>query len=95
MFYLTIHCLQQHLFNSLKERRKEGNVLFNDKHSTHFIYGYMVSDISEKEREIFYLTMHSTHFYLRLYGVKSYFKQTVYNSIYSIPLKKEGRKCFM
>ena len=43
------------------------------KHSTHFIYGYMASDIwlrtiqiaREREREIFYLTMHSTHF---IYG---------------------------
>ena len=25
--------------------RKEGNVLFNDAHSTHFIYSYMASDI--------------------------------------------------
>ena len=53
--------------------RKEGNVLFTT-HSTHFIYGYMVSDIwlrtilivrKESEREMFYLTTHSTHF---IYG---------------------------
>ena len=37
-------------------------------HSTHFIYGYMVSDIRlrtiviVREREMFYLTTHSTHF---------------------------------
>ena len=42
-------------------------------HSTHFIYGYMASDIwlrtilivREREREMFYLTTHSTHF---IYG---------------------------
>ena len=40
-------------------------------HSTHFIYGYMASDIwlrtilIVREREMFYLTMHSTHF---IYG---------------------------
>ena len=43
-------------------------------HSTHFIYGYMASDIwlrtiliarKEREREMFYLTTHSTHF---IYG---------------------------
>ena len=47
-------------------------------HSTHFIYGYMVSDIwlrtilivrKEGRKELFYLMTHSTHFYLRLYGV--------------------------
>ena len=40
-------------------------------HTTHFIYGYMASDIwlrtilivrEEREREMFYLTTHSTHF---------------------------------
>ena len=43
-------------------------------HSTHFIYGYMASDIwlrtilivrKEREREMFYLTTYSTHF---IYG---------------------------
>ena len=42
-------------------------------HSTHFIYGYMASDIRLRtilivrkgEREMFYLTTHSTHF---IYG---------------------------
>ena len=28
------------------------------------------SDSLMREREMFYLTMHSTHFYLRLYGVR-------------------------
>ena len=36
-------------------------------HSTHFIYGYMASDIwlnrdYKQEREMFYLTIHATHF---------------------------------
>ena len=37
-------------------------------HSTHFIYGYMVSDMVKDHsgrKERFYLTMHSTHF---IYG---------------------------
>ena len=33
-------------------------------HSTHFIYGYMASDV-EGRKEMFYLTTHSTHF---IYG---------------------------
>ena len=45
--------------------------------STHFIYGYMASDIwlrtilivRKEGRKCFYLMMHSTHFILRLYGV--------------------------
>ena len=45
--------------------RKEGNVLLTT-HSTHFIYGYMASDmLKEGRKEVFYLTMHSTHF---IYG---------------------------
>ena len=47
-------------------------MLYLTTHSTHFIYGYMASDIwckdhsdSEREREMFYLTTLSTHF---IYG---------------------------
>ena len=40
------------------EGRKE--MFYLTTHSTHFIYGYMASDIWQKE--MFYLTMHSTHF---------------------------------
>ena len=50
--------------------RKE--MFYLTTHSTHFIYGYMASDMvkdhsdSERERkEMFYLTTHSTHF---IYG---------------------------
>ena len=41
-------------------------------HSSHFICGdFGVGYNMVKERkEMFYLTMHSTHFYLRLYGVR-------------------------
>ena len=50
---------------------KEGNVLFNDALNTFYLrlYGvrHMVKDHSdsEREREMFYLTTHSTHF---IYG---------------------------
>ena len=46
--------------------RKEGSVLFNDALNTFYLWlygiGYMVK---EREREMFYLTTHSTHF---IYG---------------------------
>ena len=58
--------------NQLKEKgRKEGNVLFNDALNTFYLrlYGvtHMVKDHSdsEREREMFYLTTHSTNF---IYG---------------------------
>ena len=59
---------------------REREFFYLTMHSTHFIYGYMGSDMvkdhsdSEREREMFYLTTHSTHF------------------IYSY---MEGRKCFI
>ena len=59
-----------------KQRRgisatKEGNVLFNDALNTFYLrlygVGHMVEDHSDSEieREMFYLTTHSTHF---IYG---------------------------
>ena len=49
-------------------------------HSTHFIYGYMVSDIwLRKEGNVLFNDALNT-FYLRLYGVRH--------------MVKEGRKCF-
>ena len=52
--------------------RKEGNVLFNDALNTFYLrlygVGHMVKNQSDRERgrkEMFYLTMHSTHF---IYG---------------------------
>ena len=54
------------------EIKKEGNVLFNDALNTFYLrlYGirHMVKDNSDSEegrKEMFYLTMHSTHF---IYG---------------------------
>ena len=53
------------------EQMKEGNVLFNDILNTLYLWLYgvrhMVKDHSdsergEREREMFYLTTHSTHF---------------------------------
>ena len=48
--------------------RKEGNILFNDALNTFYLrlYGvrHMVKDHTGR-KEIFYLTMHSTHF---IYG---------------------------
>ena len=46
------------------KRERERNVLFNDTLNI-FYYGYMASNIWLREREMFYLTIHSTHF---IYG---------------------------
>ena len=61
--------------NSDSEKgEREREMFYLTTHSTHFIYGYMASDIwlrtilivrKEREREMFYLTTHSTHF---IYG---------------------------
>ena len=58
-----------------KEGRKEGNVLFKDALNTFYLrlYGIWLRTIlivEKREREMFYLTTHSTHFILRLYGVR-------------------------
>ena len=45
--------------------------MFNDTPAQKQI-GYWVSE--EREREMFYLTTHSTHFILRLYGVRDMVK---------------------
>ena len=49
------------------KREREREMFYLTTHSTHFIYGYMASDIwlREREREMCYLTTHSTHF---IYG---------------------------
>ena len=55
-----------HLFTVIWRRtyrkgRKE--MFYLMMHSTHFIYGYMVSDmVKEGRKEMFYLMSHSTHF---------------------------------
>ena len=60
------------LYNShLLHPEREREMFYLTTHSTHFIYGYMASDIwlrtilIVREREMFYLTTHSTHF---IYG---------------------------
>ena len=53
----------------VKDHTGRKEIFYLTMHSTHFIYGYMASDICVKDhtgrKEIFYLTMHSTHF---IYG---------------------------
>ena len=45
------------------ETRKEGNVLFNDVLNTFYLWLYGIGHIvKEGRKEMFYLTMHSTHF---------------------------------
>ena len=64
--------LRRRVALSWNERRKE--MFYLTTHSTHFIYGYMASDIwlrtilivrEEGRKEMFYLTTHSTHFIYR------------------------------
>ena len=64
--------LNQALVFSETDRERERDVLFNDAHNTFYLrlYGvrHMVKDHSDSEkgeREMFYLTTHSTHF---IYG---------------------------
>ena len=40
-------------------------MLYLTTHSTHFIYGYMASDIWLSRKEMLYLTTHSTHFIVK------------------------------
>ena len=76
-----------HLVTGRKER------FYLTTHSTHFIYGYMASDMvkdhsdSERQREMFYLTMHSTHF---IYGYMA--SDMVKDHSDS---EKEREKCFI
>ena len=64
-------------------------------HSTHFIYGYMASDIwlrtilivRRKERNVLFNDALNT-FYLRLYGVRHMVKD-------HSDSEKEGKKCFI
>ena len=68
MFYLMTH--STHFIYGYMASDKEGNVLFNDAFNTFYLrlYGvrHMVKDHSDSRRkEMFYLTMHSTHF---IYG---------------------------
>ena len=63
-----------------KERRKE-NVLFNDARDTFYFTVIWRQAYGKGRKEMFYLTTHSTHFILRLYGVRH--------------MVKEGRKCFI
>ena len=67
----------------LKEGRKE--MFYLTTHSTHYIYGYMASDIwlrtnlivrKEGRKEMFYLTTHSTHF---IYGYMERERNVLFN----------------
>ena len=49
------------------KQMKEGNVLFNDAFNT-FLFTVIWKE--GRKEGMFYLTTHSTHFYLRLHGVR-------------------------
>ena len=77
--------------------RSRSQVIDLTKHSTHFIYGYMASDIwlrtiliarGRKEGNVLFNDALNT-FYLRLYGVRHMVKD------HSDSKRKEGRKCFI
>ena len=69
-FYLWLYGVR-HMVKDHSDSEREREMFYLTTHSTHFIYGYMASDIwlrtilIVREREMFYLTTHSTHF---IYG---------------------------
>ena len=81
--------------------RKE--MFYLTMHPTHFIYGYMASDmvkdhsdsliVRKRERNVLFNDALNT-FYLRLYGRKEMFYLTMH-STHFIYGYMEGRKCFI
>ena len=70
--------------------QKEGNVLFNDALNTFYLVIWM-----EGRKEMFYLTMHSTHF---IYGYTEGMKEMFYltrHSSHFIYGYTEGRNFFI
>ena len=71
MFYLMMHSTHFIYGYMVSEGMNEGNVLFNDALNTFYLWLYGVRrNEGRKEggrKEMFYLTMHSTHF---IYGYK-------------------------
>ena len=63
-FRIGLNKYELYIYMSVINKR-ERDVLFNDALKTFYLRLYGVG-----EREMFYLTMYSTHFYLRLYGVR-------------------------
>ena len=59
-FYLPLYGVRHMVEHHSDSERKEGNVSFNDTLNTFYLRLY-----GEREREMFYLTTHSTHF---IYG---------------------------
>ena len=55
-------------------RGDEGAVVVHVDHRLVVSPGNANGEIIEGRKETFYLTTHSTHFYLRLYGVRHMFK---------------------
>ena len=85
--------VKDHSDSEKGERERE--MFYLMMHSTHFIYGYMASDMvkdhsdSEKgEREMLYLMTHSTHF---IYG---YMASNIWLRTILI-VRKEREKCFI
>ena len=104
MFYLTTHSTHFiygymasdiWLRTILIVREREKNVLFNDALNTFYLqlYGvrHMVKDHSdsERERKMFYLTTHSTHF---IYG---YMASDIWLRTILIVSVREREKCFI
>ena len=85
-------------------RRKEGNVLFNDEHNTFYLWLYGVGPFRQREegrKEVFYLTTHTTHF---IYGymdvghmVKDHSDSERENSLppYGLLFPSSNKGCFI
>ena len=94
-FYLRLYGVR-HMVKDHSDSEKEGREMFYlTTHSTHFIYGYMASDIwlrtilivRRKEGNVLFNDALNT-FYLQLYGVRHMVKD-------HSDSEKEGRKCFI
>ena len=67
---------------------RERNVLFNDALNTFYF------TVIWREREMFYLMMHSTHFILRLYGERNVLFNDALNTFYFTVIWRERNVLF-
>ena len=77
-FYLRLYCVRHMVKDHSDSEKGEREMFYLTTHSTHFIYGYMASDIwlrtilivrKERERNVLFNDALNT-FYLRLYGIR-------------------------
>ena len=96
-FYLQLYGVRHMVKDHSDSEKGEREMFYLTTHSTHFIYGYMVSDIwlrpilivrKERERNVLFNDALNT-FYLQLYGIRHMVKD------HSDSEKGEREKCFI